>query len=66
MKAWEVSTGSHPIDMFIVHAKQFAQLRDLHGTAFRFEFFNEVQAWPPKVSTFSLTLLLMFAVVQFF
>jgi hypothetical protein len=43
--------------MLVVNAKQLAEFRNLHGTTSRFEFFNEVQAWPPNVSAFPLTFL---------
>ncbi len=49
MKTRQRTTSSHAIDVFVVHAKQFAEFRNLHGTTSCFELFDQVHAGASKV-----------------
>jgi hypothetical protein len=51
--------------MFVVYAKQFAEFRDLHGAAARFQLFDQVHACPPAIGVL-LTLLRPLLAVQYF
>lgn len=57
METRQGATSRHAIDVFVVYAKQFAEFRNFHGTASRFEFFDEVHVPPPKIGLFPLTFL---------
>lgn len=51
--------------VFVVHAKQFAEIRNLHGTTSCFQLFDKIHAGPPQ-SAFPHYFLSLCLTVQYF